>query len=194
VEGESLTDEEGDGEEEGLLEGLSDGEEDGLGLEDGEDDGDVDGLVDGLVDGDVDGLLDGLVDGDVDGLLDGLVDGDVLGDVDGELLGEVAGAKKVIQAIAPSSALVPPVHVLVAVPAVVELAVVKRKLPASTSKSSVALAQVLATVSAAPAAIAKKPPLVAIVCEPVVNGSVASMSVEPSPPVVGEVSPAPVTE
>lgn len=121
--------------------------------------------------GDDEGLELREEDADDEGLLltelEGL--GEELGEElgDGELLGEdegdVAGALKVIHAMAPSSALVPPVQVRVAVPAVVELAVVKRKPPASMSMSSVALAQVFATVSVAPAAIAKKPPSVGMV-------------------------------
>lgn len=87
----------------------------------------------------------------------------------------------------------PPVQVRVAVPAVVEVAVVKRNPPASMLISSVALDHVLPTVSVAPAATAMKPPPVAIVLDPVVSGAVASMSVEPLPPEVTDDTPAPVT-
>lgn len=56
------------------------------------------------------------------------------------------------------------------------------KPPASASISSVALAHVFALVSLAPAATAINPPPVAMVIAPVVSRSVASMSVDPSPP------------
>ena len=53
-----------------------------------------------------------------------------------------------------------------------------------TSRSSVAFAHVFAVVVAvAPPATAIKPPPVAIVIAPVVSGDVASMSVDPAPPV-----------
>jgi len=87
---------------------------------------------------------------------------------------------------------VPPVTVRVAVPAVIDVPVSNLNAPASAFISFVQFAQVLATVSVAPAAIPMIPPPVAMVCDPVVSGSVASMSVEPSPPAVG-VLPASVT-
>lgn len=74
-----------------------------------------------------------------------------------------------------------PVQVLVAVPAVVEVAVVNLNAVVDTSISSERLAQVLAPVPE-PAATAIIPPPEAMVVEPVVSGSVASISVEPSPP------------
>lgn len=72
---------------------------------------------------------------------------------------------------------------IVTVPDVVLVAVVNRNVPASSSISSVASAQVFAVPSAAPAATAINPPPVPIVTDPVVSGSEASMSVEPSAPV-----------
>jgi hypothetical protein len=143
--------------------------------------------VDG--DDDVEALGDELGDelGEVEGDADG--EGDAEGDDDAE---EVASAK-LIHDIAPSSPFVAPVQVRVAVPAVVVKAVVKRNVPASMSRSSVALAQVFPTVSVAPAATAKKPPPVGMVFDPVVSASVASMSVDWSAPVVIDVSPAPTT-
>lgn len=136
---------------------------------------------------------DELGDGEEEGDDEGLVDGEEERELDGEEEAEEAGTLKLIHDIAPSSLLVPPVQVLEAVPAVVDVAVVKRKVPASASISTVAFAHVFATVSVAPAATARKPPPAGMTLEPVVRGAVASMSVEPFPPVVMEVSPAPVT-
>ena len=145
--------------------------------------------AEGLVDGDDDGL--GELEGDELG--EGEDEGEVDGDVLGELEADAAASAKLIHDIAPSSPFVPPVQVRVAVPAVVVKAVVKRNVPASMSRFSVAFAQVFPTVSVAPAATAKKPPPVGIVLDPVVRRSVASMSVDWSAPVVGEVRPAPMT-
>ena len=89
---------------------------------------------------------------------------------------------KIIHDIPPSSPLDVPVQVLVAVPAVVEKAVVNLKAPASASISSPKLAHAFALVSVAPAATAIIPPPEAMVVEPVVSGSVESISNEPSPP------------
>jgi len=68
------------------------------------------------------------------------------------------------------------------VSAVSLVAVVNLNAPPSTSRSSVALAHVLATVSVAPPATAINPPPLGIVIAPVVRGSVASISVDPSFP------------
>lgn len=84
-------------------------------------------------------------------------------------------------------------HVIVTVPAVVLVAVVNLKVPASSPISPVALAQVLPTVSVAPTAIPINPPPDGIVIEPVVNGSEASISLEPSPPSADNVVLAPIT-
>lgn len=201
-----------DGDVDGLVDGDELTEDEGDGEDEGDVLGDVLGLVDGLLDTDEEGddegdeLTEEEGDGELEGLLDTEEEGDVLGEVDGELLGlgeleaEVEGddeaeepaAVKVSHDIAPSSLLVPPVQVRVAVPAVVDVAVVNPKFPTSTSKSSVAFAHVARTVSVAFAAIAINPPPAAIVCDPVVSGAVASMSVEPLPPDVGEIPP-PVT-
>lgn len=135
---------------------------------------------DELNEGDRDGEIDGLKEDDKDGLNEGDNEGDIDGEYDPH---EV----NIIQDKAPSS-LFSPVQVLVAVPAVVYLAVVNLKAPASASISSVQLAQVLSPVSVSPAATAINPPPVAIVVEPVVRASETSMSVDWSPPSeVGEV-------
>jgi hypothetical protein len=74
----------------------------------------------------------------------------------------------IIHDIAPSSPSVPPVQVTaVVVRAVVRVAVVNPNAPASTSKSSVALAQVALTVSVAFPATAINPPPDAMVIDPV---------------------------
>lgn len=104
-------------------------------------------------------------------------DGERLGDC--ELLG--ARSVKISQDSAPTSLLFPPAQVLVAVPAVVENAVVNWKAPASTSRSSPRFVQVFPTSSSA-ATTAIMPPPVAIVVEPVVN-AVSLMSVPASAPV-----------
>lgn len=164
------------------LDGELDTEELGDGEEDGEEDAEL------LTDEDGDGLLETELEGDGELLTDddGLGEDDGLLEIDVEGLGELdiddVLSVKMSHDIAPSSAFVPPVQVRVAVPAVVENAVVKRKVPASTSRFSVSPDHVLATVSVAPQATAIIPPPVAIVVEPVVRASVASMSVEPSPP------------
>jgi len=125
--------------------------------------------------------------GGVEGETLGEIDDEGLAELDGESEGELddEGVKsvKIIQDIAPSSRLVADVQVLVAVPAVVEVAVLKPKAPPSTSRSSVSPDHV----SCPPVAPARPitaiiPPPAAIVVEPVVSGSVASMSVEPSLP------------
>jgi hypothetical protein len=59
--------------------------------------------------------------------------------------------------------------------------------------SPLALAHDLVLLSTAPAATAINPPLVLIVVEPVVNGSVVSISVEPSDPLEDSVVLAPIT-
>ena len=64
-----------------------------------------------------------------------------------------------------------PLQVLVAVPAVILVAVVNLRPPASASISPVRFDQVLAVVSPAKAATANIPPLVGIVVEPVVKRS-----------------------
>lgn len=66
--------------------------------------------------------------------------------------------------------------------AVILVATVNLNVPTSSSISSDAFAHVLPTASLAHAATAKNPPFVAIVIAPVVSGSLASMSVDPSLP------------
>ena len=97
---------------------------------------------------------------------------------------------RIIQDIAPSS-LFAPLTVLVAVPAVIEVAVLNWKPPASASISSPKFDHVLAVPSEAPPITASIPPPAAIVVEPVVKRS-SCASVVPSPPDV-KVSEAPVT-
>ena len=66
----------------------------------------------------------------------------------------------------------------------VDVAVVNSKLPASSSKSSaIPPTDHTFVLSPRPAATATRPPPDAIVTEPVVSGSVVSISVELSPPV-----------
>jgi hypothetical protein len=74
--------------------------------------------------------------------------------------------------------------VIVTVPPVVLLAAVSLKSPASASESSVAFAQVLFVSLVSPTATAINPPLLAIVIDPVVSGSVESMSEETSEPLL----------
>lgn len=109
-------------------------------------------LADGLTDGEMLGLTEGEIDGDTEGLTEGDTDGliEADGETDGLILGEILALARVVKIIhdnAPFSVCVTPVQVIVTVPAVVVVAVVKRKAPASSSISSVAFAQVLAFVS-----------------------------------------------
>jgi hypothetical protein len=144
----------------------------------GEGDDENDALRDELAD--IEGDADLLTLTDTEGEAETEIDGDKLTDIEGVTLADALGAKSVnsIHDNAPSSPFVPPVHVNVCVAAVVDFHVVCLKPPTSASISSPATDHVFATVSAAHPATASIPPPAAIVCDPVVSGSVVSISVD----------------
>jgi hypothetical protein len=191
-----------DGDTDGLSEGEALTDVDGLALTETLTDTDGEALIDTLwlTDGDKLGLADIETDADMLGDLDTDTDGDKLLDADADTLGdfdtETEGDKetetdgvidcdelgarlvKRIHDNAPSSPSVPPVQFKVCVAAVVDFHVVCLWIPTSASISSPATDHVFATVSVAHPATASIPPPEGIVCDPVVSGSVASMSVD----------------